>query len=303
MSGHQFSVRVPASTANLGPGFDSIGLALDLYLSVHVTPAAEWRIDYLDADHRHLPAGPDNLIVKAARAAAAEAEQALPAAHLQVKSEIPLGKGLGSSASAIAAGIEIADQLLGLDWPMSRKVEIGSRLEGHPDNISASLMGGLTISYYDGAELETVRVAEPAIGVLLLVPAASLLTAESRGLLPDEVAHHTAVSGSAAANAMSAALVSGDWQTAGRLMERDVFHEPYRTGRLPHFDEIRRTARILGAYGSAISGAGPSIFVAVPQGKEMMIAAELRVLYPQYDCMVTKPSIWGVKSKAASCKG
>ncbi|AQQ54548.1 homoserine kinase [Planococcus lenghuensis] len=299
MTDERFSVRVPASTANLGPGFDSIGLAIDLYLTVQVSPADEWRAEYLDDHHQHLSDEPDNLIIDTARTVAAEAGRSLPPAHLQVISEIPLGKGLGSSAAAIAAGIEIADRLLGLNWPMTRKVEIGSRLEGHPDNISASLMGGLTVSYYDEDELATVHVAEPALGILLLVPAAAFLTVESRGLLPSVLPYEKAITGSAAANVVSAALISGDWKTAGRMMEKDLFHEPYRKDRLPDFDEIRQACRTLGAYGSAISGAGPSIFIAVPQGSETEIAAELRVLFPRYDCLVTKPAFHGIESRVS----
>lgn len=299
MSDQRFSVRVPASTANLGPGFDSIGLALGLYLTIQVSPADEWQVDYLDEHHRHLSAEPNNLIIETARVVADEAGHSLPPAYLQVTSDIPLGKGLGSSAAAIAAGIEIADRLLGLDWSMKKKVEMGSRLEGHPDNISASLMGGLTISYFDGTELEIVHITEMEIDVLLLVPSAALLTAESRELLPAALSHGTAVAGSAAANVVSAALSKGDWQTAGRMMEKDLFHESYRKERLASFDEIRQTCQVLGAYGSAISGAGPSIFVAVPAGREMDIAAELRVLYPHYDCIVTKPAIRGTETRVS----
>lgn len=296
MKWREFTVHVPASSANLGPGFDSIGLALDLHMAVHVSEAAEWKVEYKNKEYQQLTGGTDNLLVSTAQAVAERYQRILPAAKLSVETDIPLGRGLGSSASAIAAGIEIADRLLGLDLPMQDKLLIGSEMEGHPDNISASLLGGLTISYFDGREVDTIHVSEVPIGVLLLVPPNEFLTSESRELLPQALDHKVAINGSAAGNVLSAALMRGDWETVGRLMEKDEFHEPFRKGRFPDFKEIRAFCRKAGAYGSAISGAGPSLFVAVPAGAEKEISAELAVQFPHYECLVTKPSSTGIKS-------
>lgn len=296
MKWRDFTVTVPASTANLGPGFDSIGLALDLYLSIHVSSSAEWSVQYNEESYQHLSASSDNLIVAAANKVAAKYALDLPPAKLEVTTDIPLSRGLGSSASAIAAGIELADRLLQLNMTMKEKVEIGTEMEGHPDNISAALLGGLTISYADAEELAVVHIPEVEIGVLILVPPTEFLTMESRGLLPEELPHATAIRSSMAANVLSAAVAKGDWQTAGRMMEKDDFHEPFRKSRFPDFDAIRHACRNSGAYGSAISGAGPSLFVAVEKGKEQDISQMLKKQFPHYECLVTKPSVAGIKS-------
>ena len=295
MSWKEFSVTVPASTANLGPGFDSIGLALDLHMFVQVSPATEWLVEYKDHGYQQIASGADNLIVATAQAVADKYGHPLPTAKLVVDTEIPLSRGLGSSASAIAAGIEIADRLIGLKLPMKEKLRIGTEMEGHPDNVSASLLGGLTISYFDEDELEIVHVPEVEIGVVILVPPTEFLTAESRNLLPETLSHKTATRGSAAGNAMSAALARGDWDTAGRMMQKDVFHEPYRKDRFPDFDAIQQDCRELGVFGSAISGAGPSLFIAVKKGQEKRVAAQLAEKFPLYECIVTKPSSQGIK--------
>ncbi|MDX1805769.1 MAG: homoserine kinase [Paenisporosarcina sp.] len=297
MSWKEFSVSVPASTANLGPGFDSIGLALDLHLSISVSPAPGWIVEYSDEGYQHLTSGVDNLIVSTALAVAEQFNRALSPAKLSVVTDIPLSRGLGSSATAIAGGIEIADRLLGLDLPMAEKVKIGSAMEGHPDNVSASFLGGLTISYFDGNELEVIHVPQVEIGVVILVPPTEFLTTESRGLLPQSLEHSVATRGSAAGNVLSAALASGDWETAGRLMEKDTFHEPYRKNKFPDFEAIRQACRDAGAYGSTISGAGPSLFIATKNGDEEGVATRLRSQFPHYESVVLKPSSVGIQSR------
>lgn len=296
MSWKEFAVTIPASTANLGPGFDSIGLALDLQMTIKVTPSLEWAVEYTNSEYQHLSSGIDNLIVATALAVAKQYNRQLPAAKLLIDSDIPLGRGLGSSAAAIAGGIEIADRLLGSELPMRDKVKIGSDMEGHPDNISASFYGGLTISYLDEEEVESIHVQEVEIGVVIMMPSNEFRTTESRGLLPTSLLHPVATQGSAASNVLIAALVQGDWETAGRMMEKDTFHEPFRKSRFPDFDSIRQVSKDLGAYGSAISGAGPSLFIAVNTGDEEKIAMQLSKEFPHYQCIFTKPSSAGVKS-------
>ena len=126
--------------------------------------------------------------------------------QLRIQSDIPLGKGLGSSATAIAAGIEIANHLCALKLSPKDKVLIGSALEGHADNVSAALLGGITISYFVDGEIEIIHLPEPEIGVVILVPPEALRTEESRGLLPEALPHADATAGSAASNVMIAAI-------------------------------------------------------------------------------------------------
>ena len=288
-----FSVVVPATTANLGPGFDSIGMALALYMKVEVTTADKWSVQYDGEEYQGLASGEDNLIVTTINHVAKRNGKIASPLQLRVQSDIPLGKGLGSSATAIAAGIEIADYLLSLDLSANEKVRIGSELEGHADNVSAALLGGVTISYFVEEEMNVIHLPDPKIGAVLLVPPAALRTEESRGLLPGQLSHVEAVAGSAASSVMTAAIATGDWDTAGRMMEKDVFHEPYRKSLFPDFDRIREACHDIGAYGMTISGAGPSIFVAVKQGDERKVADRLKDKFPYYTCLAAKPSIEG----------
>jgi len=288
-----FSVVVPATTANLGPGFDSIGLALALYMTVDVKPAEAWLVQYAGDEYQGLASGEDNLIVTTIQYVAKRYDRVVTPQQLVVQTDIPLGKGLGSSATAIAGGIEIANQLLKLGLSSKDKVLIGSELEGHADNVSAALLGGVTISYFDGDEIDVIHLPEPQIGVVILVPPKALPTEESRGLLPAQLPHAVAISGSAASSVMTAAIAQGDWATAGRMMEKDIFHEPYRKPLFPEFEQIRTACRNYGAYGMTISGAGPSLFIAVKQGEESEVAGKLEADFPYYECLTVKPSIVG----------
>ncbi|MBE1557049.1 homoserine kinase [Sporosarcina limicola] len=292
-----FSVVVPATTANLGPGFDSIGLALALYMTVDVASAETWSVFYEGDEYGDLPSGEDNLIVQTIQDVAGRYEKKIAAHRLQISSDIPLGKGLGSSATAIAAGIEIANRLAGLELSSKEKVFIGSELEGHADNVSAALLGGVTISYFDGEEIDVIHIPEPKVGAVILVPPEALRTEESRGLLPKQLLHMEATLGSAASSVMAAAIVQGDWVTAGRMMEKDVFHEPYRKQLFPDFDEIREMSKELGAFGMTISGAGPSLFIAVKEGSEQQLAVKLAAHFPYYKCIAVRPSVAGAQCK------
>lgn len=289
-----FSVTVPATTANLGPGFDNLGMALSLYMQIDIRSANEWSVNYAGEEYAGLPNDETNLIVQTIIEVAKRYDQTVMPHQLDVQSDIPLGKGLGSSATAIAAGVEVANELAALQLSTEEKLRIGSELEGHADNVTAALVGGITISYFHGEEISVLTLPAPAIGAVILVPPEALKTEASRGLLPKELQHAVATAGSSAGSVMVAAMAQGDWKTAGRMMEKDIFHEPYRKKLFPYFEEIREAARELGAYGMTISGAGPSIFIAVPQGSENDIAQKLQQKFSYYRGIATTPSITGV---------
>ena len=293
----RFSVIVPASTANLGPGFDSVGLALGLYMTIDVSRNDVWEVSYDGDDLNDLASGEDNLIVTTIKNVAEQFDKTAPILKLVAASTIPLGKGFGSSASAIAAGIVIADHVLQLSLTEREKVLLGSQLEGHADNVSAALLGGAVISYFDGDIIDYIHVKNPEVGIVVLVPPKALATEASRGLLPEQLTHKEAVRSSAAGSVLSAALAQNDWQTVGRMMEKDGFHEPYRKKLFPDFDGIRAACQEFGAYGMTISGAGPSLFVAVEQGKEEEIAKQLAARFSYYECLAIEPSVIGTKIK------
>lgn len=278
-----FSVIVPATTANLGPGFDSIGLALNLYMTVEVSSSKQWQVIYEDEAFQGLTTGEENLIIETIQEIARRYDKKADPVTLSVQSNIPLGKGFGSSASAIAAGIVIADELFSLHLTDKEKVLLGSQLEGHADNVSAALLGGAVFAYFAGENIDFVHHKDVAGAFVVLVPPNELKTTESRGILPETIAHADAVQNGSASAVLTAAILENDWQTAGKMMEKDQLHEQYRKGLFPSFDDIRAFSKTLGAYGMTISGAGPSLIIAVEVGTAEEIAAQLKKTYPYYD--------------------
>lgn len=289
MGSTPFTVTVPATTANLGPGFDSIGMALSLYMTVTAEPADRWTVVYEDEEMKGLPTDEENLIVQTIGKVVRRAGHDMIPCTLRVKSDIPLGKGLGSSAAAIAAGIEIADQLHDLKMNQKEKMWFGVGIEGHSDNVTAAIAGGVTISFYDHTSLEVMKFEAPPIGGVVLVPPVEMKTDHSRGLLPHQLDHSKATEGSAASSLMAAALAKGEWSLVGRMMDRDIFHEPYRKKMFPDFDAVREVSHAYGAYGMTLSGAGPSLFVAVHAGREEEAARLLEEKFPYYRCIAVTP--------------
>jgi len=282
------TIKVPATAANLGPGFDSIGLALSIALEVSLgPPEATWRVEHLDPDPAGLPADGTNLIVRVAQDVASERGVDLEPRLLMVSSAIPLARGLGSSAAAIVAGIELANELGGLNLSAEERVDTASRIEGHPDNVSAAFYGGFVISVHDGDGTAVVRANLPPADVILCIPGYPLLTKAARAALPATLSHREAVLGSARGNVLVAALLKGDWELAGRMMCRDVFHEPYREPLMPQFRMMRETARRSGAYGAALSGAGPALIAFAPSGQGPVVCRALREAFPDFDVRVT----------------
>jgi homoserine kinase len=267
-------IRVPASTANVGPGFDSVGIALSLYLEVIVQEKADkWKV--LHSFDDSIPKDDKNLIVSTA----CKVCPSLSPYIIEVSSNIPLTRGLGSSASAIVAGIELANELGKLQLTTEQKVQIATNFEGHPDNVAASILGGTVIGALDGKHVSIVRIESKELGVISIVPNEELKTDESRSVLPKTFPFHEAVKASAISNVLVAALCQKKWDVVGEMMERDHFHEPYRLELVPLLPSIRKCAKEFGAFGTALSGAGPSIFILTPHEKRHEIAKQLAKVF------------------------
>lgn len=252
-------IQVPATTANLGPGFDSLGIALGLYLTIEASRAERWEVCIDCEELKGLPADETNYLVRMAQKAAAFFGAEMPPCRLVVKSEIPLARGLGSSASAIIAGIELANAFCDLQLDDAKKMCFASMEEGHPDNVGAALYGGLAVGIQGEGDAEVVSLPVVGAEAIITIPAFELKTEKSRSVLPEKLAFRQAVSASAASNTFVAAVCAGNWALAGRMMEKDQFHEPYRGELMPYFADVRKIARESGAYGTAVSGAGPTI--------------------------------------------
>ncbi|OAH52881.1 homoserine kinase [Domibacillus aminovorans] len=282
-------LKVPASTANLGPGFDSIGLAFSLYLTVEVKKADRWAFSHRSALLNGLPEDEQHLIAVVAKKTAELRSVVMPPIEAILESDIPLARGLGSSAAAIAAGIEIADKFAGLQLTDAEKLNIGDQFEGHPDNIGASLFGGMVCGVSLGETAEMVKLPAPDIDLIALIPPYELKTEDARNVLPASFSRKDAVLGSAVSNMLVAAFMQHDYETAGRMMERDVFHEPFRTSLIKEFVPARELARSHGAYATVISGAGSTVLTVAPHGKGQGIAGQLREKFN--DCDVLELSV------------
>lgn len=246
-------IKVPASTANLGPGFDSIGMAVSLYLEVEILSVSDrWQVDHVMPK---IPNDENNLIVKTALTV----YPGMQPLHLRVKSDIPLAHGLGSSSSAIAAGIELADHFGKLGLSDEEKVQIGTRIEGHPDNIAPTILGGLVVGTELDKHFDAVKAPLPPYSLVAYVPDYNLPTKKARGVLPKELLLKTATRGSAIANTLVASLFTQNYQMAGELMEKDVFHEPYREKLVPELLKVREVAHQKHALTTYLSGAGSTI--------------------------------------------
>jgi homoserine kinase len=261
-----YTVRVPASSANLGPGFDALGMALGVYLTCRFRRSATLEIRVGGRDAASIPAGPDNLIWQTAVAVAESLGLRMPSIELEISNQIPLGKGMGSSAAALTAGVVVADCLLDLGWKPARVLDEAARLEGHPDNVAACILGGIVASAIDsGGVARAVRIEmAQRFGVGVVVPDFELPTAQARAVLPAVYSRADAVFNVQRASLLIAALAAGaTWAFPATLEDR--LHQPYRAPLVPGLDEIVRL-RAPGLLGCTLSGAGPSILVFFERG-------------------------------------
>jgi homoserine kinase len=262
------TVRVPASSANLGPGFDALGLALSVYLTCRFRPASLLQIRVSGRDSDSIPADASNLIWQTALQVAADVQAVLPPVELEIENDIPLGKGLGSSAAALTAGVVIADQLLGLGWKPLRILDEAARFEGHPDNVAACVLGSIVASAIDrGGAARVVRLdLSDRFDAAVVVPDFELPTSRARSVLPDVYSRTDTIFNVQRAALLVAALVTGTSSAFPAALE-DCIHQPYRAPLVPGLDEIVKL-RAPGLLGCALSGAGPSILVFFERGCE-----------------------------------
>ena len=241
--GRRRRVRVPASTANLGPGFDVMAAALALHLELEVVETGTFSV----RTELDIPTDRSNLVVRAF-------ERLHPADgfEFRISSGIPMSGGLGSSAASIVAGLMAADHLFELDADIRAEA---IALEGHPDNVSAALDGGFVIC--EGTSAHRFE-APMGLEAVLLVPGEAVATEQARAALPQTVPLADAVFNIASASVLTLGLATGDWELIAAGL-RDRLHQPYRAAVYPRSAEMLERGRALGALGATISGAGPSV--------------------------------------------
>ncbi len=253
-------VRVPATTANLGPGFDCLGLALDLWNEARFATGGEEivvRVTGEGADT--LPWDAENLVAQAALRVYAEAGAAAPAGlAIDCDVRVPLASGLGSSSSAVVAGLLGANELLGRPFHRDQLLEWAADLEGHPDNVAAALIGGLTIVVRKDDRLLTKKILVPEVHVALAVPELPFSTRTARAGLPTEVPMTDAVFNLGRMPLVVEALRTGDFELLGQVMD-DRLHQANRLKLIPGGRAAWVAAQTAGAAAVAISGSGPSL--------------------------------------------
>ena len=263
-------IIVPATSANVGPGFDSVGVAVTKYLEIQVCEEREeWMIEHQLG--KWIPRDERNLLLKIALQIAPD----LQPRRLKMISDIPLARGLGSSSSVIVAGIELANQLGNLKLSKHEKLQLATKIEGHPDNVAPAIYGNLVIASSVEGQVSAVVAPFPECAFLAYIPNYELRTRDSRGVLPKKLSYKEAVAASSIANVAIAALLTGDMVKAGQAIESDLFHERYRQELVREFATIKKVAKRNGAYATYLSGAGPTVMVLADPDKMPKIKAEL----------------------------
>lgn len=254
-----FRVRVPATTANLGPGFDCLGLALELHNELGVRPASGFSLLVGGEGQGQAPEDERNLIWRTFAGLYQRLGRRPPLVELECYNRIPLARGLGSSAAARVAALVAANRVAGDPFTREELLQFAVQEEGHPDNVAPALLGGLVVCGADGERAVTKRI-EPKAGlaVALLIPARELSTEAARRVLPREVPIRDAVANLQNTALTALAFVTGDYKILESSLA-DRLHQPYRAPLMPGFEAVLEAAREAGALGAALSGAGPTI--------------------------------------------
>ena len=257
-----FSVSLPATSANLGPGFDAAALAFDLHLKVNARPAEDFSIVAKGRDQHICGSLENNLILSTYREVLQSENKPVVPLALRIENQAPIGKGCGSSASARLAGIVLADHFGKLRWSDSKIVGEASRREHHPDNAAASWMGGVAVAKMSGdSEAQIARIVPKGKWPLLFaVPEQPLSTEEARKVLPVQYSRADAVTNIQNSMLLVAAFVQGRPDLLASALE-DRIHQPYRAALCPLLPALQKLAGAQGILGAVLSGAGPSVLV------------------------------------------
>lgn len=284
-----FSVRVPGTTANCGPGFDTLGIACTIYneLDLTITDGTGFSIENQGEGSETLACDESNVVYRAVKAVYDAAGKPLPGLKLDLRNNIPLARGLGSSAAAVVAGIVAANA--SLEKPLSDDIllRLATDFEGHPDNVAPALFGGITISTLEeDGTINVLRFMPPKpLFMAAAVPSFELSTSKARSVMPTEVSLKDALFNVSRSSLLTAALASGEYEHL-RFALRDKLHQPYRSNLIPAMQDVFDAAISSGALGAVISGAGPTL-LAFSEESDMNVA----------DAMVTAFANAGITAK------
>ena len=275
--GKSVTVKVPATTANLGPGFDTLGLALSLYDELTVTVREEPGafVDVIGVGAGVVPTDASNLVVTAIAHTFAAYDIEMPGLHLTARNSIPHGRGMGSSGAAIVSGIMAAKGLLEgiVEIDSEALLVLATQMEGHPDNVAPALFGGLTIAWMTPAGPKHKKlIVHRGVSPLVFVPESTMSTALARSLQPASVPHEDAIFNVSRSALLIAALI----QSPELLLAatEDKLHQSYRASAMPETDALIQLLRA-NDLAAVVSGAGPSLLVLCSDPAQRLVAAEL----------------------------
>lgn len=273
------TVCVPASTANLGPGYDSLGMALSLYAKFTFEPAETLRIEGCSEAYRNA----DNLVMQGFRKVCEKAGRPVPAVHLVIDSEVPVARGLGSSSTCIAGGMAAANAMLGEPFTTDDLFQLCTAFEGHPDNAAPAVFGGLTASFMNEGKAVAVPFSpDPAWRFVAVIPNYEVRTEEARRIVPKEISLADGIHTMSHALAMVRALERGDEKLVGMACV-DRLHEPYRRTLIAEYEDLRRMALEAGAATYFISGSGSTMIAATMfEDVARAVKAKFEETYPDF---------------------
>lgn len=258
----RFTVKAPASSANLGPGFDAIGIALDLWNEADIESAHETSVT-LEGPDGPMLVDHENLVMVAMEELAREHRCTLPPLALTLRAHVPVARGLGSSAAAIVIGLIAANEVLELGQSSEQLYQVALRMEGHGDNVGAAIFGGAILAAPGMSGVIHLRHERAyPLDAVVFIPNETSMTHMARAALPREIPLQDAVFNLAAASALSVGLLTGNLEAIAAGMH-DRLHEPYRAKLFTHLEPIKAAARAAGAVGASLSGAGPTVLALV----------------------------------------
>ena len=290
--------QIPASTTNLGPGFDVLGLALQLYSKVTLeTTETDTQVVVSGVDADKIPGTPEHIAFQAVELVFNRSGTRPPKGFkLQIENGIPAIRGLGGSGTAILGGLLTANLLCDSPFSDIELLNFATELEGHPDNVAASLYGGIVVSALEGAQVHTVRLeCPPMLSVVLAIPDFPLSTEQARGVLPTSVSFADAIYNTSRSTLLIASIATGQFEMLPVAM-KDRLHQPYRASLIPGFDDVAKAATAAGALSVALSGAGPTV-AAYCLDHTDQVAEQMKSAFKKHqivsDIRILKPDVNG----------
>lgn len=291
-------IKVPATSANMGPGFDSIGVALELYNHLWFEEIEQGVEIIVKKEHEiKIPTDKNNLIYKTMVDFFAETGNVMPGVRLIQKDDIPMVRGLGSSAACIVAGLLAANHMSGCHYSREQLAQIAAKIEGHPDNSNPALFGGMVVGALDHNEMRHVKLDLPKDLVFaIMVPDFPVSTEDSRKVLPDMYTKADAIFNASRAALLVASIYAGNYENLAMAMQ-DRIHQPYRSQLIPDMDRIFKAAKNYGALATYLSGAGSTLMAVLTDDKaevfQQKMAAYLKAIPNEWQLTLLKPDTKG----------